>query len=134
MHGDDDTLRLFADAVPATEEDWATEYMSLDVSVKVVDSLDEAIDHIRRYSTGHTESIITNDLGNSERLLAEIDSAVVMRRRVDRFADAASSGRGRGRISNSEASRARTHGPQRATSTSGLCAVPARFARDLKKS
>ncbi|WP_166873262.1 MULTISPECIES: glutamate-5-semialdehyde dehydrogenase [unclassified Salinibacterium] len=87
VHGDDATLRLFPDAVAATEDDWSTEYMSLDVSVKVVDSLDEAIQHIRRYSTGHTESIITNDLANSDRFLAEIDSAVVMVNASTRFTD-----------------------------------------------
>ncbi|MET1044144.1 MAG: glutamate-5-semialdehyde dehydrogenase [Microbacteriaceae bacterium] len=87
VHGDDATLRLFPDAVAATDEDWSTEYMSLDVSVKVVESLDEAIEHIRRYSTGHTESIITNDLANSERFLSEIDSAVVMVNASTRFTD-----------------------------------------------
>ncbi|WP_157157841.1 glutamate-5-semialdehyde dehydrogenase [Diaminobutyricimonas sp. LJ205] len=87
VHGDDDTRNLFPDAVPATEEDWSTEYMSLDVSVKIVDSLDEAIDHIRRYSTGHTESIVTGDIQNSERFLAEIDSAVVMVNASTRFTD-----------------------------------------------
>ena len=63
--------RCCPDAVPATEDDWSTEYMSLDIAVRVVDSLDEAIEHIRRYSTGHTESIITNDLVNAERFLNE---------------------------------------------------------------
>jgi glutamate-5-semialdehyde dehydrogenase len=87
IHGDEDTRNLFPDAVSATEEDWSTEYMSLDVSVKIVDSLDEAIEHIRRYSTGHTESIVTNDIGNSERFLAEIDSAVVMVNASTRFTD-----------------------------------------------
>src|SRR5450830_239436 len=54
IHADDRTMALFPDAVPATEEDWTTEYMSLDLSVRVVDGLDDAIDHIRRYSTHHT--------------------------------------------------------------------------------
>ena len=84
----DERARAFAPcAVPATEEDWATEHMSLDISVKVVDSLDEAIAHIRRYSTQHTESIITNDLANAERFLAEVDSAVVMVNASTRFTD-----------------------------------------------
>ncbi len=87
IHADDRTRALFPDAVPATEEDWSTEYMSLDLSVRVVSSLDEAIDHIRRYSTHHTESIVTNDLGNTERFLAEIDSAVVMVNASTRFTD-----------------------------------------------
>jgi glutamate-5-semialdehyde dehydrogenase len=87
IHADDRTRELFPDAVPATEEDWTTEYMSLDLSVRVVGGLDEAIDHIRRYSTHHTESIITNDLGNAERFLAEVDSAVVMVNASTRFTD-----------------------------------------------
>ncbi len=87
IHGDERTRAIFADAVPATDEDWTTEYMSLDLSVRIVDSLDEAIDHIRHYSTHHTESIITNDLGNAERFLAEVDSAVVMVNASTRFTD-----------------------------------------------
>ena len=61
--------------------------MSLDLAVKIVGSLDEAIGHIRRYSTHHTESIITNDLANTERFLAEVDSAVVMVNSSTRFTD-----------------------------------------------
>lgn len=87
IHADDRTRAIFPDAVPATEEDWTTEYMSLDLSVRVVDGIDEAIDHIRRYSTHHTESIVTNDLGNTERFLAEVDSAVVMVNASTRFTD-----------------------------------------------
>jgi len=87
IHADERTRAIFADAVAATEEDWRTEYMSLDLAVKVVGSLDEAIDHIRRYSTHHTESIITNDLTNTERFLAEVDSAVVMVNSSTRFTD-----------------------------------------------
>ena len=87
IHADERTRAIFADAVAATEEDWRTEYMSLDLAVKVVGSLDEAIDHIRRYSTHHTESIITNDLANTERFLAEVDSAVVMVNSSTRFTD-----------------------------------------------
>lgn len=87
VHADERASALFPDAVPATEEDWSTEYMSLDVAVRVVDSLDEAIDHIRRYSTHHTESIITNDIVNAERFLNEVDSAAVMVNASTRFTD-----------------------------------------------
>jgi glutamate-5-semialdehyde dehydrogenase len=87
IHGDDRTLAIFADAVPATPEDWSTEHMSLDIGVKVVADLDEAMDHIHRYSTHHTESIITNDLARAERFLAEVDSAVVMVNASTRFTD-----------------------------------------------
>lgn len=87
LHADDRTAAIFADVVPATEEDWATEYMSLDLAVRVVDDLDGALDHIRRYSTHHTESIVTSDLASSERFLAEVDSAVVMVNASTRFTD-----------------------------------------------
>ena len=87
IHGDDMVAGLVTGVIPATEEDWATEYLSLDIAMKVVDSLDEAIDHIRRYSTGHTESIITTDSRNAERFLAEVDSAVVMVNASTRFTD-----------------------------------------------
>jgi len=87
IHGDDMVAGLVSNVIPATEEDWATEYLSLDIAIKVVDSLDEALDHIRRYSTGHTESIITTDSRNAERFLAEVDSAVVMVNASTRFTD-----------------------------------------------
>jgi glutamate-5-semialdehyde dehydrogenase len=87
IHADDRARAIFPDAVPATEEDWSTEYMTLDLSVRVVDDLDAALDHIRTYSTHHTESIITNDLGRAERFLAEVDSAVVMVNASTRFTD-----------------------------------------------
>jgi glutamate-5-semialdehyde dehydrogenase len=87
IHGDERTQALFSDAVPATEEDWSTEYMTLDLSVRVVPDLDGALEHIRRFSTQHTESIVTNDLANAERFLAEVDSAVVMVNASTRFTD-----------------------------------------------
>jgi glutamate-5-semialdehyde dehydrogenase len=87
VHADDRARAIFPDSVPVTDDDWSTEHMSLDVSVGVVDSLDDAIAHIRRYSTQHTESIITDDLGNAERFLAEVDSAVVMVNASTRFTD-----------------------------------------------
>lgn len=87
IHGDDVVAGLMSNVIPATEEDWATEYLSLDIAMMVVDSLDEALDHIRRYSTGHTESIITTDSRNAERFLAEVDSAVVMVNASTRFTD-----------------------------------------------
>ncbi|MBQ3359436.1 MAG: glutamate-5-semialdehyde dehydrogenase [Microbacterium sp.] len=87
IHGDDMVAGLVSNVIPATEEDWATEYLSLDIAIKVVDDLDEALAHIRRYSTGHTESIITTDTRNAERFLAEVDSAVVMVNTSTRFTD-----------------------------------------------
>ncbi|CAN5495819.1 glutamate-5-semialdehyde dehydrogenase [soil metagenome] len=87
IHADERTLAIFPDAIAATEEDWSTEYMSLDISVAIVDDLDAALEHIRTYSTHHTESILTNDLAHAERFLAEVDSAVVMVNASTRFTD-----------------------------------------------
>lgn len=87
VHGDERVLALHPAAVPATEEDWSAEYYSLDVAVAVVDDLDAALVHIDRYSTHHTESIVTNDLASAERFLAEVDSAVVMVNASTRFTD-----------------------------------------------
>jgi len=87
VHADERAAAIFADVVPATDDDWSTEYMSLDIAVRVVDDLDGAMDHIRRYSTHHTESIVTGDLANAERFLAEVDSAVVMVNASTRFTD-----------------------------------------------
>lgn len=87
IHGCPNTIELVPTAVLATDEDWATEYYSLDLSVKVVADLDDALDHIRRYSTRHTESIVTESLSNAERFLAEVDSAVVMVNASTRFTD-----------------------------------------------
>jgi glutamate-5-semialdehyde dehydrogenase len=86
IHGCSETQELI-DCVAATEEDWSTEYYSLDLSVKVVDDLDAALSHIARYSTHHTESILTNDMANAERFLNEVDSAVAMVNASTRFTD-----------------------------------------------
>lgn len=79
---------------PATEEDWAIEYMDLDLAVKMVDSLPEAIKHIRTWSTGHTEAILTNDLANAEMFIAEVDSAAVIVNASTRFTDGGELGLG----------------------------------------
>jgi glutamate-5-semialdehyde dehydrogenase len=87
LHADETARALVPESVAATDDDWATEYMTLDLAVRVVPDLDAAIAHIRRYSTHHTESIITNDLSRAERFLAEVDSAVVMVNASTRFTD-----------------------------------------------
>lgn len=94
IHGDDMVAGLVSNVIPATEDDWQAEYLSLDVAIKVVEDLDEALDHIRRYSTGHTEAIVTTDSRNAERFLAEVDSAVVMVNASTRFTDGAEFGFG----------------------------------------
>jgi len=85
--GDDRTRAIVPGLGEATDEDYATEHMSLDMSVAVVDDLDGALEHIRRFSTKHTESIVTNDYARAERFLAEVDSAVVMVNASTRFTD-----------------------------------------------
>jgi glutamate-5-semialdehyde dehydrogenase len=87
IHGDSRVCELWSDAVPATDDDWAAEYYSLDLAVRVVTGLDEALEHISKYSTHHTESIITEDVSSAERFLAEVDSAVVMVNVATRFTD-----------------------------------------------
>jgi glutamate-5-semialdehyde dehydrogenase len=79
---------------PATDEDWGTEYMDLDLAVAMVDSLDDAVKHIRAWSTGHTEAILTNDLSNAERFIAEVDSAAVIVNASTRFTDGGELGLG----------------------------------------
>ena len=87
IHGDARVCAAWPDAVAATEADWSAEYYSLDLAVRVVADLDEALSHIANYSTHHTESIITEDVANAERFLAEVDSAVVMVNAATRFTD-----------------------------------------------
>src|SRR5690606_4792309 len=87
VHGDETVQALASDVVPATEEDWETEYLSLDIAMRVVDTLDDAIEHIARYSTHHTETIVTADVRAAEHFLAEVDSAAVYVNTSTRFTD-----------------------------------------------
>jgi len=75
------------DVVPASEEDWPTEYLDLILSVKVVSGLDEAISHIETYGSAHTESIITRDYSNAQRFLKRVNSSVVLVNASTRFSD-----------------------------------------------
>ncbi len=81
-------------AVPATNEDWATEYGSLDLAVKTVADVREAIAHIRQYSTGHSEAILTNDITNAEKFVRDVDSAAVYINASTRFTDGGQFGLG----------------------------------------
>ncbi len=81
------TQSLVPGVIAATEVDWDTEYVDLIISVKVVDSIDEAMDHIDRWSSLHTESIITTNYANSQRFLEEVNSSVVMVNASTRFSD-----------------------------------------------
>jgi len=87
LHADEATRALVPDLVPATEEDWAAEYYSMDLAVAVVDDIDAAMGHIATWSTHHTESIVTESVRNAERFLSEVDSAVVMVNASTRFTD-----------------------------------------------
>lgn len=87
LRGDDATRALVPGVLRATDDDWATESMDLDLSVRVVPDVDAAMAHIERWSTHHTESIVTNDVDTAERFLAEVDSAVVMANASTRFTD-----------------------------------------------
>lgn len=87
MRGDDETRALIPDAVAATPEDWGTEYLDYILSIKVVSSLDEAIEHINCYNTGHSEAIITNNYEHAQRFLDEIDAAAVYVNASTRFTD-----------------------------------------------
>jgi glutamate-5-semialdehyde dehydrogenase len=86
LHGDDEFAA--ADGVEvATDDDWACEYLSLDIAARVVEDIDDAIAHIRRWSSGHTEAIVTRDLAAARRFTARVDSAAVMVNASTRFTD-----------------------------------------------
>lgn len=87
LRGCERTRALVPDAVAATEEDWATEYLAPVLAVRVVDTLDEAIDHIERWGSHHTDSIVTEHLGNARRFQREVDSSSVMVNLPTCFAD-----------------------------------------------
>jgi len=87
MRGCGRTLALVPAAVPASEADWGTEYLAPVISIKVVDSLDEAMAHIDRYGSHHTDAILTTNHPNAMRFLREVDSASVMVNASTRFAD-----------------------------------------------
>jgi glutamate-5-semialdehyde dehydrogenase len=86
VHGDSQ-VAAYGDVIPVEEEDYAEEYLSLDIAVGIVDSLDSALQHIRRYSTGHSETIITESQTSAARFAAEVDAAAVLVNASSRFVD-----------------------------------------------
>jgi glutamate-5-semialdehyde dehydrogenase len=94
LRGDDRVRALVPTAVPATEEDFAREFLGLTLSVAVVDDLSAAIDHIDRYGTGHSEAIVTSDLSAAERFVREVDAAAVVVNASTRFVDGGELGLG----------------------------------------
>jgi glutamate-5-semialdehyde dehydrogenase len=87
VHGDPAVAAFSPDVVPATDEDHAAEYLSLDISAAVVPSLDAAVEHIRRYGTGHSEAIVTSSLDSAREFVARVDAAVVLVNASSRFTD-----------------------------------------------
>ncbi len=85
---------ILKDVKPALEEDWATEYLDFILAIKVVDSIDEAIDHIFKYGTKHSEAIVTNDYSKAQRFLKEIDASAVYVNASTRFTDGSQFGFG----------------------------------------
>nr|WP_026066279.1 glutamate-5-semialdehyde dehydrogenase [Actinoalloteichus spitiensis] len=94
LHADEATRALVPDAVPATDEDWDTEYLSLDLAVRVVDSRDEAVRHVARHGTGHTEAIVTDDVRAARDFVARIDAAAVVVNASTAFTDGGEYGMG----------------------------------------
>jgi glutamate-5-semialdehyde dehydrogenase len=87
VRGDNETCRLSSQVIPATEDDWGEEYLRLCIAIRILPSIDAAIEHINRYSTKHSEGIITADEGNVSRFLREVDSAAVYWNASIRFTD-----------------------------------------------
>ncbi|WP_370335483.1 glutamate-5-semialdehyde dehydrogenase [Parvularcula marina] len=94
VRGDDASLSRADGLIPATNEDWVTEYLAPRIAMKVVDGVDGALEHISTYSSGHTESIIAEDEKVAEKFLTEIDSAIVMHNASTQFADGGEFGMG----------------------------------------
>ena len=87
LRGCDESRKVLPQIEAAVEEDWETEYLDLVLAIKVVDSLTEAVDHIGRYGTGHSEAILTNDYGNAREFLEKVDAAAVYVNASTRFTD-----------------------------------------------
>lgn len=87
LRGDEAALSILPNMIPASEEDWGTEYLDYILSVKTVGSIEEAIAHINCYNTGHSEAIITNDYNHAQKFLEEIDAAAVYVNASTRFTD-----------------------------------------------
>ena len=87
LKGDIATKKIIPNIEHATDEDWATEYLDLILSIKQVDNIDDAIDHINKYGSGHTDGIVTNNKNNADKFRASVDSASVMVNCSTRFSD-----------------------------------------------
>ena len=94
LRGDEAARALIEGMIPATDEDWRTEYLDAILSVRIVDGIDEALDHISDYSSSHTEAVICEDAGVAERFFNEVDSAILLHNASTQFADGGEFGMG----------------------------------------
>ena len=92
--GDDEVQKISPNVVAATEEDWSTEYLDAIISIRVVDDIEQAMEHIRLYGSGHTESIVADDDNAATRFFADVDSAILMHNASTQFADGGEFGMG----------------------------------------
>ena len=94
VKGDQETVKIDSIVELASEKDWSTEYLDAILSIKIVEGVSGAIDHIKKYSSNHTESIITENKNTAETFLSQIDSAIVMHNASTQFADGGEFGMG----------------------------------------
>ncbi|RXZ01172.1 glutamate-5-semialdehyde dehydrogenase [Fictibacillus sp. S7] len=94
VHGDEHIVSTFSEAVPATEQEWAEEFLSLSIAIKTVKSIDEAVEHIDRYGTKHSEAIVTEDARAAANFMNRVDAAAVYHNASTRFTDGSALGFG----------------------------------------
>ena len=94
VRGDESVQELASETKPASEQDWHTEYLDAVISIRVVDDISEAINHIRTYGSGHTESIVAGDEAAARKFLTDVDSAIVLHNASTQFADGGEFGMG----------------------------------------
>ncbi|SDN43110.1 glutamate-5-semialdehyde dehydrogenase [Fictibacillus solisalsi] len=94
VHGDEHIVSCFSEAVPATQQDWAEEFLSLSIAIKTVDATDEAIEHIDRFGTKHSEAIVTEDAREAANFMNRVDAAAVYHNASTRFTDGSTLGFG----------------------------------------
>jgi len=94
IRGDETVMSLVEAAIPATDDDWSEEYLDAIISVSVVDDIDAAMEHIRRFGSGHTESIVASDQDAADRFLREMDSAILLHNASTQYADGGEFGMG----------------------------------------